>query len=92
MAFAHQLAAVPHSIRYLALVGQFMAQWAALEATINHAIERAFGHTTTQGAILTPDMPFLKKIHILRTATDECVEEEPDAVTSAQCSKKLPSS
>lgn len=75
MSFADQLAATPPQIRYLALVGQFMEYWAALETTINHAIEHAFGLNMTQAAILIPDIAVSKKIQMLKTLAHESLEE-----------------
>jgi hypothetical protein len=72
---ADQLAATPPQIRYLALVGLFLEHWAALESTMNHAIERGFGLTMTQSAILLPDIPVSKKIQILKTLAHDSLGE-----------------
>jgi hypothetical protein len=77
MSIADQLAATPPQIRCFALVGQFLNQWAALEATINNAIQTAFQITSIQEVVITRNMQFRDKINVLRTVCDLCVPE-PD--------------
>jgi hypothetical protein len=79
-----QLAQTPHEIRCFALVGQFLHHWAALEATLNNAIETAFGLKAIQGVVLTKNIQLRDKIHILRTITDMSVCE-PDRTFYTQC-------
>jgi hypothetical protein len=73
MSFADQLAATPLQIRCFALVGQFLSHWAALEATINNAIQTAYQITSEQAAVLTQNMQLRDKINVLRTVCHLCV-------------------
>ena len=62
-------------IRCFALIGQFLSHWAALEATINSAIQTAFSITAIQEVVLTRNMQSRDKTNVLRTVCDLCVPE-----------------
>jgi hypothetical protein len=54
--------------RAYALVGKFLSDWAYMEYKINDAIGKALGLDAMQEVMVTSNIQFRDKIHILRTA------------------------
>ena len=56
-----------HEIRTLALVGQYLQEFAFMENEVDKVMATLMGLNTTQQFILSPNIPFHSKIHILST-------------------------
>lgn len=65
-------------LRCYQLVGQFMQQWALLEATLKDAVEKALKLTVVQAVIITNNIQLRDKIRILRTAVDFLLPKPED--------------
>lgn len=65
-----------HNLAYW-LVGRFMFYWAMLESSLNSGIEKLLMLGTLEGAIVTANLQFRSKIHILKTLMHlKCVESD----------------
>ncbi len=58
------------TVHSCALVGNFLALWANMEAKIRDAIAKALGLSDIQSAIVSANIQLRDKVHILRTAVD----------------------
>ena len=64
------LIGLPPTIRCVALVGYFLQAWSVLEANMNEAITEALDLNSLQGAIVTKNIQFRDKIHILKALVE----------------------
>ena len=60
-------AALDHEIRTLALVGQYLQEFAFMENEVDKVMATLMELNTTQQFVLSPNIPFHNKIHILTT-------------------------
>jgi hypothetical protein len=61
---------LPHDIRCLALVGDFLQRWGNLESTLNYVMQTALQLSPLQGAVLSKNVQMRDKIHICKTVID----------------------
>ena len=59
-----------HDTRSFALVGQFLRTWALMEISLQQAIGEALRIESTKLEILSANLAFYDKLHILRTLVD----------------------
>lgn len=68
------------NLRACALVGLYLQSWASMEGILNITIQKIFGLTSLQNAILVNNLQFRDKIHIINTASNlEFGEKSADA-------------
>jgi hypothetical protein len=70
---------IPHDIRALALVGRYLQDFAYLENSIDMAITAFLKLLPSQQFILSPNIPFHSKIHILTTLVNSNWRKGRDA-------------